>query len=330
MTIRGTALWSTVVMTCFCAMLMAGCESDENQEEDSGSESSATEEGDEASTEEGDEEPTEEGGEEPAEEGGEEASDEGGEEPTEEGGEEASDEGGEEPTEEGGEEASDEGGEVVIEEEGGEEASDEGGEEPTEEGGEEPTEEGGEEPTEEGGESTASDEGIRIELTWDTPGDADQTDQGPEAGTDLDLHFAHPNAAALDIDEDGTPDKWFDQPYDCFWFNAAPDWGPLGAEGDPSVELDDTDGAGPEIIYLDQPEGGLSYDVGVHCWSDHGYGGSVATVKVYVKGNVIYEASSPEMVSLDLWEVGSVAWPSGEFTPSDAFHEDYANPFFFP
>jgi hypothetical protein len=142
--------------------------------------------------------------------------------------------------------------------------------------------------------------------------------------------LAHPNAANEDIDGDGAPDKWFDQPYDCFWFNSLPDWGPLGAEGDPNVELDDTDGAGPEIISLDQPEDGLSYDVGVHCWSDHGYGASVATVKVFVGDNVIYEASSPDMVGLDLWEVGSIAWPSGEFTPSDAFLENYQTPFFAP
>jgi hypothetical protein len=38
------------------------------------------------------------------------------------------------------------------------------------------------------------DEAIHVELLWTTEGDPDQTDAGPEAGVDLDLHFAHPFA----------------------------------------------------------------------------------------------------------------------------------------
>ncbi|MDP6945126.1 MAG: hypothetical protein QF464_13335, partial [Myxococcota bacterium] len=47
------------------------------------------------------------------------------------------------------------------------------------------------------------DQAIHVELTWVTPGDPDETDSGPVAGSDLDLHFAHPNASGPDLDENG-------------------------------------------------------------------------------------------------------------------------------
>ena len=69
------------------------------------------------------------------------------------------------------------------------------------------------------------DKAIHIELLWHTPGDPDETDVGPEAGSDLDLHLVHPWAGGPDIDGDGQPDGWFDEPFDRFWFNAHPEWG---------------------------------------------------------------------------------------------------------
>jgi hypothetical protein len=61
---------------------------------------------------------------------------------------------------------------------------------------------------------------VHVELLWHTPGDDDETDTGPFAGADLDLHLVHPRApsdpAAPDQDGDGAPDPWFDQPFDCY------------------------------------------------------------------------------------------------------------------
>ena len=60
------------------------------------------------------------------------------------------------------------------------------------------------------------DDAVHVELTWVTPDDLDPNDEGVGAGTNLDLHFAHPQAARCDVDGDGTPDPWFDVDWDTF------------------------------------------------------------------------------------------------------------------
>ncbi|MEZ4268165.1 MAG: choice-of-anchor D domain-containing protein [Myxococcota bacterium] len=148
------------------------------------------------------------------------------------------------------------------------------------------------------------DEAIHIELLWDTPGDPNQGDEGPEAGADMDLHFVHPFAAG---------DGWFDIPFDAFWFNAHPNWGALPPQIDdnPGLDRDDTDGGGPENVNLALPEEGLTYKVGVHYWNDHGFGPSTATLRVYIYDELSHEASCP-MLPLDLWDAARILWPSGE------------------
>ena len=134
-------------------------------------------------------------------------------------------------------------------------------------------------------------EAIHIELLWKTPADPDETDTGPGAGTDLDLHLAHPLASGPDNDCDGQQDPWFNVPYDTFWFNHHPKWrdvaGATGSVG-PSMDLNDTDGGGPENINFDEPEGTtakpMQYMVGVHYPDDHGFKQSQATVNIYIMG----------------------------------------------
>jgi len=183
-----------------------------------------------------------------------------------------------------------------------------------------------------------ADEAVHIELLWHTPADPDETDEGPSAGTDLDLHFAHADLAATgpDVDEDGAPDVWFDQPFDTFWFNAHPNWGSFNPEidDDPGLDRDDTDGAGPENLNLNIPETG-EYRIGVHYWGDHGYGESFATIRVYVYGALVFEAVDVRMDNLDLWDVATLHWPSGAVIPTLTEDGDwkvipeYKNPFFF-
>ena len=158
------------------------------------------------------------------------------------------------------------------------------------------------------------DEAIHVELLWHTPSDPDETDEGPEAGADLDLHFLHPFATGEDVDGDGKLDGWFDQPFDCFWFNAHPNWGSLDPmiDDDASLDRDDTDGAGPENVNLNIPEDGLTYRVGVHYWNDHGFGPSQATIRVYIYSSLVFQLNDVELVNHDLWEVATIAWPSGE------------------
>ncbi|MCO4761461.1 MAG: hypothetical protein KC502_08150 [Myxococcales bacterium] len=164
------------------------------------------------------------------------------------------------------------------------------------------------------------DEALHIELTWDTPNDPDQTDTGPGAGADMDLHFAHQMAAGPDIDCDGQPDPWFSNPFDAFWFNPNPNWGAANPPGlnNPSLDLDDTDGAGPENLNMSDPEGTpnspKNYAIGVHYWSDQGFGVSTPTVRVYVLGALVATLKGPPMNANDFWYVAQLNWPNSAST----------------
>lgn len=157
------------------------------------------------------------------------------------------------------------------------------------------------------------DQAIHVELLWDTPGDPDQSDEGPAAGADLDLHFAHPFGAGLDFDGDKLADPWFDPTYDAFWFNKSPEWGSYdpNVDDNPSLDRDDTDGAGPENLNLTLPENGMSYSVGVHYFNDFGKGPSTAEVRIYVYGQLKYQVKSEPLKKGDMWYVATVDWPSG-------------------
>jgi hypothetical protein len=164
------------------------------------------------------------------------------------------------------------------------------------------------------------DEAIHIELLWNTPNDPDQTDNGPIAGADLDLHFAHPLAVGgFDGDGDGQPDGWFDLPFDTFWYNEQPNWGSIdpAVDDDPSLDRDDTDGAGPENVNLNIPENNTRYKVGVHYWKDHGFGPSFVTVRVFIFGVLVFELTDVELVNHDMWTVTHIEWPPTNGKPPE-------------
>ena len=163
---------------------------------------------------------------------------------------------------------------------------------------------------------------LHAELLWHTPADPDETDT---VGADEDIHLAHQLANQPDIDCDGDPDPWFDTTFDCFWWVPTPHWGVQSTDQQsPKLDLDDTDGAGPENVSLPAPEGTLSdphtYALGVHYWNDKGFGHSWAIVRVYVCGNLAAEYNQPhpdqpagggiEMKALDMWYVGKINWPN--------------------
>ena len=156
----------------------------------------------------------------------------------------------------------------------------------------------------------APEHALYIELTWFTPGDPDPYDQGFAAGPDLDLHLSHPDAEGQDLDGDGEAEPWFDPTFDCYWFNASPDWGPFSppTDDDPHLTIEDVDGGGPEAIGFDIPESGASYRIAVHAWQDHGFGPSIATVRVYLLGDQIFQSQAVPLVMNDLWEVAEVTW----------------------
>jgi hypothetical protein len=162
------------------------------------------------------------------------------------------------------------------------------------------------------------DEAIHVELLWDTPADPDQTDEGPGAGTDMDLHFVHEGfAGGFDLDFDSLPDGWFDLTYDCFWFNPHPDWASINPndDNDPGLDRDDTDGAGPENLNLNEPEDTL-YKVGVHFFEDNGIEGYTRpTVRIYIFTSLLLELEGPELYENDMWEVAIIDWSKQQAVP---------------
>lgn len=158
---------------------------------------------------------------------------------------------------------------------------------------------------------------VYVQLTWQTPGDSDESDTGPQAGSDLDLHFAHLFAEQPDLDGDGIPDPWFDNLFDCYWFNPVPSWGlyEQGADSNPIMVRDDADGAGPEVVALNSPENDITYSIGVHYWDQHGYGEALARVRVYLYGALVYDSSNVVLQDHDMWYVARLHWPSGLVDP---------------
>jgi len=174
-----------------------------------------------------------------------------------------------------------------------------------------------------------SDEAIRVELFWDTPGDSNQTDtgfdlNGESNGSDIDLHFLHPNAT----------NQYFHSTYDCNWLNINPNWGTSGPLDNPRLDRDDTDGAGPENLNFSQPEFGATYRVGVHYWDDWAFGPSKATIRVYVYGQLREQWANVNLVNGDLWDALTIGWPSQAVTritsggTSPSITPNYNNGFF--
>ena len=140
------------------------------------------------------------------------------------------------------------------------------------------------------------DEDIHVQLVWETPADRDQSDI---IGTDIDLHYLHPLGS------------WDKLPYDIYWNNKEADWAVPGrADDNPSLDIDDTDGAGPENVNHDNPESGNNYAVGVYYYSDNGFGASYATVRIYIEGLLKYEKRDKYLERENVfWSVAAVVWP---------------------
>lgn len=153
------------------------------------------------------------------------------------------------------------------------------------------------------------DEDIHVQLVWDTPGDADQTDVD---GSDVDLWLLHPQAL-----------NWNDLPRRCYYGNPSPDWGVLGQIDDnPSLDIDDTNGAGPENINLNNPENtqalGAPYRVALHYYRSYretgigDYGPSEVTVRIYLGGALADEMTTQLIDTDDFWEVAAIVWTAGD------------------
>lgn len=151
---------------------------------------------------------------------------------------------------------------------------------------------------------------LHIQLVWSTPADPDETDN---KGTDIDLHLRHQLAGA----------GWGSNAmnYDCFFNNKTPDWGRIGDVLDnPSLDIDDTNGAGPENINLNEPEVGVTYEIGaLYYRAESSFGSDLATpgleheslvtLRIYVRGELLAEYIDQSLMHLnDLWSITKIEW----------------------
>ena len=146
-------------------------------------------------------------------------------------------------------------------------------------------------------------ETLHMQLVWDTPNDDIQTDG---VGSDLDLHFMHPL---------GT---WNEAPYDIFWGNRTGEWGLPGPDDNPSLDIDDINGAGPENINLAATEPDATYQVAVYYFQDHGFGPSNATTRIYVNGANVFEDNMILADTGSFWAVATIDGANLVVTPVGA------------
>lgn len=124
---------------------------------------------------------------------------------------------------------------------------------------------------------------------------------------DMDLHLLRADGTAL-----------FQSPDDCCWCNPNPDWS--GAS--PRLALDAASGGGPETVVLPTAGDG-DYFVRVHYFQDDGAGTTQATVRVFVRGEVV-DQYRRELRHNQVWDVAWVRWPTGYVIEENA--DPYASP----
>jgi hypothetical protein len=153
---------------------------------------------------------------------------------------------------------------------------------------------------------------ILTQLTWDT------------SFGDMDLHFVKKQddgrfCASSSLDLGAGLVEGCGTDYSCYYGNckasssSRPDWDDdnvNGSEGDPSLDIDDLCGFGPENINIDVAAAG-EYLVGVDFFGFTGCSGSGSignTLRIYLYGQLQAEFFK-DMDNGDWWEVAVVYWP---------------------
>jgi hypothetical protein len=133
---------------------------------------------------------------------------------------------------------------------------------------------------------------LHVQLVWDHP------------RADLDLHH---------LNEGGTV---FTHEGDCYFSNKEPEWfEPL--EANPTLDVDDDEGYGPENTNVEAPAPGSSWRVLVHYWSKQTDGDAftTATLRVYAYGQLVGEFDHSFDNDELLWHAVEIQWSDIEPTP---------------
>jgi hypothetical protein len=146
-------------------------------------------------------------------------------------------------------------------------------------------------------------EAITIELVWNNPDDPTEEDT---EGSDVDVHFVK------------MPNPWFHPTFDTYFSNPEPSWSPEL----PSLDIDDTDGAGPETVQLNNPVDGQCYALGVHYFRER-FGTAYPTVRIYFEGRQIDEIYGELRETDDFWDVVRIHWPSRTVYRIDELIENF-------
>lgn len=138
--------------------------------------------------------------------------------------------------------------------------------------------------------------GVTVQLTWDHP------------SADMDLHLVRNGGNFRSAD-------------DCHFGNCRTglNWG--GGEANPSLDVDDTDGFGPETITMDDPAAG-TYRVMVHFWASHGSPSEVpCIIKVYLGASLAREyrrtLTREGATGGDVWQVADIIVPGSTLSDVD-------------
>lgn len=166
---------------------------------------------------------------------------------------------------------------------------------------------------------------LHIELLWHMGVDS------AEEPTDLDLHYRTPQGSWFSgHDELACPDG--DNQSDSVWWCVPnPDWGggadgsePDGiSENDPLLDVDNLVGDGPENINQELLFDGEGFRVGVHNFRDNGHGPVEARVRIYINGELEFEAFETIECKM-FWEVAELnIYNGGTQVEINALDEDH-------